>query len=391
MRILHADTDDLENPLRGGQPVRTFEINSRLAHEHDITVLTASYKGSQPQVSRGRLKYQRLGVTVPGWGLSSHLSFLARLPGAVKRMPHDLVVEEFTPPFGFCGLQRHTDKPVVSIVQWFFFDDWQRRYHLPFEAMMRKRARAIDSRNSSTRNSSARNIIVQTDRMGSYFQALMPNSIVHKIPCGIAEQAFVAEPSSGDYALFLGRLDIQHKGLDDLLAAWQALQRQHVSIPLWIVGAGKEEAMLKAMVATMQLQSVVIFKGRLEGAQKQAALRNCRFLMMPSRQETFGLTALEAMASGKPVIAYDIDHLNEVLKPAWSTLVLQGDIAGLANAAIAYWRKPELALTHGAHALNEAKNYKWDKLADMQNEVYRGIIKNENRTISALDIPARRA
>lgn len=380
MRIVHADTDDLENPLRGGQPVRTFEINSRLADQHDITVLTASYKHSRPRLSKAKLDYQRLGITVPGWGLSSHLSFLARLPSAIKRIPHDLVVEEFTPPFGFCGLQHHTDAPVVSMVQWFFFDDWQKRYKLPFESMMRNKARAIANRH----------IIVQTKRMGSYFQDLMPDSIIHTIPCGIDADAFAAEVTVGDYALFLGRLDTNHKGLDDLLTAWQALKQNDIHIPLWIVGAGKDEGMLKAMVVAMELQSVVLFKGRLEGQQKKEALRNCRFLMMPSRQETFGLTALEAMASGKPVIAYDIDHLNEVLKPNWSTLVLKGDIAGLVNAVITYWRLPELCLSHGSHAVSEAKNYMWDKLAAMQNEVYRGIKKNENRTVSAMDIPARR-
>jgi hypothetical protein len=108
MRIIHTDTDDIENPLRGGQPVRTFEVNSRLAKSHQITVYTASYKDSLKSVVRNHIDYKRLGFTVPFWGLSSHLSYLSRLNAAVNNTPHDLVVEEFTPPFGFCNLQNAT-------------------------------------------------------------------------------------------------------------------------------------------------------------------------------------------------------------------------------------------------------------------------------------------
>ena len=99
-----------------------------------------------------------------------------------------------------------------------------------------------------------------------------------------------------------------------------------MQVPLWIVGAGPNEAALKAQAATLGLTHLVHFKGRLESVGKQQALQNCRFLVMPSRQETFGLTALEAMASSKPVIAYNIDHLNELLQPPYASMVALGNI-----------------------------------------------------------------
>lgn len=370
MRIIHTDTDDLANPLRGGQPVRTFEINSRLANMHEagnaqkltneITVLTASYKGSQAQVKRGNINYARLGITIPAWGLSSHLSFLARLPAALKRMPHDLVVEEFTPPFGFCNLQKHTNKPVVSMVQWFFFDDWQKRYKLPFEKIMRQRAAQFADRH----------LIVQTNKMGDYFKDLLPLANIHKVPCGINQEAFQESTNVGEYALFLGRLDTQHKGLDDLLDAWALLLNQGVHIPLWIVGAGQDELALKAQVKRLHLDSLVTFKGRLEHAAKQEVLRNCRFLVMPSRQETFGLTALEAMASSKPVIAYDIDHLNELLQPAWSHQVKLGNISALANSVQKTWQDQNGTIEMGKSGYKAAKGYLWDSLAKQQYQIY---------------------
>lgn len=367
MRIIHTDTDDIENPLRGGQPVRTFEINSRLSADHQIKILTASYKGSKTRVKRGRLDYERLGITIPGWGLSSHLSFLNRLPAAIKRTPHDLIVEEFTPPFGFCNLQKHSSAPVISIVQWYFFNDWQKRYKLPFEAFMQKRAPLF----------SPRNMIVQTHKMGEHFKALLPNANITKIPCGIQHEALHAPESSGDYALFLGRLDTAHKGLDDLLQAWHTLAQSGVKIPLWIVGAGKDEQALKALSESLNLTQLVSFKGRLEGKQKKAALKHCRFLVMPSRQETFGITALEAMACGKPVIAYDIDHLNELLNPAWSVLVPCSNVRRLAEAIAQLWQSQQTCLAMGEHAFTEAKNYLWDVLAKQQEAFYLSVLEQK--------------
>lgn len=365
MRIIHADTDDLSNPLRGGQPVRTFEVNKRLAAANDITVFTASYKNSVSPQMREHIRYERLGFTLPAWGLSSHLTYLARLPAALKRTPHDLVVEEFTPPFGFCQLQQHTDKPVVSMVQWFFFDDWQKRYKLPFEALMRKRAAVY----------AKRHLIVQTNKMGDYFKDLLPNAAIYKVPCGINQNAFQASAGVGEYALFLGRLDTQHKGLDDLLAAWHLLAKQQVHIPLWIVGAGQDEQALKAMAKQLNLNQLITFKGRLEGEAKQQALKNCRFLVMPSRQETFGLTALEAMASSKPVIAYHIDHLNELLQPAWSHQVKLGNVQALANAVQQSWANTAMCLQQGSQAQAAAKNYLWDSIAQQQYDIYLGALQ----------------
>lgn len=365
MRIIHADTDDIENPLRGGQPVRTFEVNKRLAQSHKVTVFTATYSDAKRQAIRENIAYQRLGITIPRWGLSSHLSYLNRLPAAVKRRPHDLVVEEFTPPFGFINLQHVTDKPVISIVQWFFFDHWQARYKLPFESMMRKRAQ----------QDAQRNIIVQTNKMGDYFQDLLPQSNIVKVPCGINADAFSDTYTTGDYALFLGRLDTQHKGLDDLLFVWADLAKSGIRIPLWIVGAGKDETALRAQVTKFNIDDIVIFKGRLEGADKNIAIKQCRLLVMPSRQETFGITALEAMAMQKPVVAYDIDHLNELLQPAWSTGVPLGDKKAFANAIATLWQSPVLCQEFGKQAYIAAKQYLWEEVAKKQLQVYLDVVK----------------
>jgi glycosyltransferase involved in cell wall biosynthesis len=365
MKILHVDTDDLDNPLRGGQPVRTFQINSRLAQEHDIEVLTATYPNAVRRVSRANIRYRRLGIRVPGWGLSPHLSFLACLPYAVRRTPHDILIEEFTPPVGFCMLPWHTTKPVISMVQWFFFRDWERRYRLPFERYMR----SLGHRGKYKR------FIVQTTCMGDYFRELLPSADIWKVPCGINADAFHQGSGEGNYALFLGRLDISHKGLDFLIEAWNELACSGLRIPLKIVGAGPGEKWLRDQVSRHQLDDVIEMVGRVEGGAKEALLRGCRFLVMPSRQETFGLTALEAMAASKPVLAFDIPHLNEVVRPEWGELTRLGHVSEFAQRAAALWKEPQRTADMGQRANRAARAYQWDEIAKMQLDIYKEVIR----------------
>lgn len=369
MKILHTDTDDLENPLRGGQPVRTYQINSRLTHEHEVTVLTATYPNCVRQKVRAGIQYRRLGIRVPGLGLSPHLSYLACLPNAVRRIPHDILIEEFTPPIGFCMLPWWTHKPVISMVQWFFFRDWERRYKFPFEKMMR----------GLGRRGAYRNFIVQTDRMGDYFRDLLPQSSIWSVPCGIAGDAFHASTGKGDYALFLGRLDTNHKGLDYLIEAWRRLVCAGVRIPLKIVGAGPADVWLREQITRHQLGDLIDLVGRVEGSVKETWLRGCRFLVMPSRQETFGLTALEAMAVSRPVLAFDIDHLNEVVRPAWGELAKLGDVEDLVRRAVYLWQEPAHAKALGERGHAQAQAYLWDAIARRQLEIYQEVICKERR------------
>lgn len=360
MKILHCDTDDLDNPLRGGAPVRTFQINTRLADRHDVSVFTATYKNSLRQRLRDNVRYATLGFGIRGFGLSHHLTYLAALGPRLRGSPHDLVIEEFMPPFGFSLLPLWTRKPIISLVQWFFFDEWQARYKLPFERIMRAIPRRVRYRN----------FIVQSEKMARYFRDLVPDALVSVVPCGIQSEVLCEQSDPGDYALYLGRLARHQKGLDLLLEVWRDLFQRGVSIPLRIVGTGQDQAWLEEQIRVAGLQHLVTIMGRKEGREKLELLKSCRFLVMPSRDETFGLSALEAMAVSKPVIAFDIDHLNELVRPDRGVLVRPGNLADFAEATHDLWRHPERCTDLGLRAHAIAQTYTWDRLAVQQESIY---------------------
>jgi len=105
-------------------------------------------------------------------------------------------------------------------------------------------------------------------------------------------ERFQTASTPEDYFLTVSRL-IPYKRIDIAIQAFNDL-----GLPLFIIGEGRDEKRLKAMAGPS-----INFLGRLPDGQLTYYLARCRALIFPG-QEDFGLVPLEAMACGRPVIAY---------------------------------------------------------------------------------------
>ncbi len=110
----------------------------------------------------------------------------------------------------------------------------------------------------------------------------------------IHTESFQAAPATevGDYFLILSRL-VPYKRVDLAIQAFNAL-----GLPLVIAGDGRDRARLEKMA-----RANVRFLGRVSDVQRRELMARCRALVFPG-EEDFGITPLEANASGRPVIAY---------------------------------------------------------------------------------------
>ena len=125
---------------------------------------------------------------------------------------------------------------------------------------------------------------------------------------------------------FVGRLAAQ-KGVDVLL---DALALTDGRVRLILVGDGPERAALQERAGDSSLAGRVHFLGHRDDVPE--LLRGLDAVVMPSRWEGFGLAAVEAMASGVPVIASAVDGLREVVvNGVTGRLVSPGDPAALAR------------------------------------------------------------
>jgi glycosyltransferase involved in cell wall biosynthesis len=84
------------------------------------------------------------------------------------------------------------------------------------------------------------------------------------------------------------------------------------------------------------------------------------------------------MAAGKPVVAFDIDHLNELVRPPWGVLVPPLDADRLGRAVADLWESPRACREAGEAARREAERYRWDRLAWEQEQFYTEIVEGRS-------------
>ena len=126
--------------------------------------------------------------------------------------------------------------------------------------------------------------------------------------------------------LFVGQL-IRGKGVQLLLAA---MARMKTPRTLDIVGTGNMEPKLRALAAQLGIEGRVRFNGFQSNPQDWMRAAKC--VVVPSFwQEPYGLVAAEAVALGRPVVAFAIGGLPEACGGK-ATLVPPGDVAALAKA-----------------------------------------------------------
>ena len=129
--------------------------------------------------------------------------------------------------------------------------------------------------------------------------------------------------------LFVGLLD-EVKGLPLALRALAALGRPDVVLD--VVGGGPRRAEYEALAATLGIERQVTFHGALDKPAVAALMRDAGALVVPSVTETFSVVAIEAMASGLPVVATRVGALPELVDDASGLLVEPGDADGMARA-----------------------------------------------------------
>jgi glycosyltransferase involved in cell wall biosynthesis len=181
--------------------------------------------------------------------------------------------------------------------------------------------------------------VVGSKYMGDHIEAHgFSRSKIHVLPLytsgGRAEAAAKsgAEREPG-LVLFVGQL-IRGKGVDILLRALADVLRRGTDVRLLIVGQGRQEEELRALSSELGLDARVTFAGKIAPTELSSYYARADFLVQPSRiPETFGLTGLEALAAGVPVIASDSGGVREWLEDGRNGIAVPScDVPALSAA-----------------------------------------------------------
>ena len=182
--------------------------------------------------------------------------------------------------------------------------------------------------------------------------------------------------------LFLGRITMQ-KGPEFFLrtAAYVLARMDHVKFI--VAGWGDMGPHLVELAANMGLGRKVFFTGFLRGKQVESAFRHADVYIMPSVSEPFGLTALEAVRYGVPVIISRNSGAAEVLLRG-ALKVDFWDVYDTADKVLAVLNNPTLADELRRHAAAEVRRLTWDKTARRCVHVYAQLLAER----SGIDIPS---
>ncbi|HXW01572.1 MAG TPA: glycosyltransferase family 1 protein, partial [Anaerolineae bacterium] len=178
-----------------------------------------------------------------------------------------------------------------------------------------------------------------------------------------------------DFILFVSTIE-PRKNLPGLLQAYRRL-RDHYKREETLVLAGSNGWLWEEVyetVAKLNLDNHVAFLGRVPSEDLVYLYNAARLLVHPSFYEGFGLTPLEAMTCGVPVIVSNTSSLPEVVGDA-ALLINPHDIEGLT---VAIWRvltEEELRQDLICKGLKRAKKFSWQQAAEKTLEVYHKVGK----------------
>jgi len=214
----------------------------------------------------------------------------------------------------------------------------------------------------------------------------MVPSIADKSKCiynGILPDYFLScqehpeDMRDGSYILTIANL-WKYKGVDILLMAMRTVYDCGYNVKLVIVGEGNDKEQLMAMSKSLKIENKVIFKGSINDAQeKKDLLRNCEFLVLPSRLEPFGIVNLEAMAAGKAVVSTRCGGTPEVVKDGINGILVEPhNDQALAQGMMRLLDDQELTgeLGRNGRKIAQEAKFSWDNIADQYIEIYKKVL-----------------
>ncbi len=175
--------------------------------------------------------------------------------------------------------------------------------------------------------------------------------------------------------LFLGRLH-PIKGLDILAEAFCRVAKVRDDLVLVIAGPDEtgERKKIEARLVGGGARGRYVFTGMLRGAERLAALAGAHLFVLPSYSEGLSVAALEAMASGLPVVLSEASDIPGV-KEAGAGFVVPPQVGALGLAIRRLVDDPDLREAMGRRGRHLVlTNYAWDRAAAQMMDVYNGIL-----------------
>lgn len=353
MRILALNWRDWANPRAGGAETHLREILTRLVAGGDTaTLIAAGFAGGAAETALDGVRVVRVGAdwnaawTVPAaarrllrdGGFDVVLDDVNKVPFAAPRWSPVPVVAQFHHLFG-----RH------------FFaqtDPFRAAVLLAYERRIGTVYRGVPG------------LVYSASTRAELVAAGLRDVDLRDVELGLDHDVFRPDAngrSTEPRALLVTRL-MAYKRADVAVRAAARIARDVPGFRLEIVGDGPERTRLERLAE--RLGAPVDFAGFVPEAEKVRRYRRARVVLAPSAKEGFGLTVIEALACGTPVVASDVAGHRDALPTDAGFRVPAGDDAALAAAATRLLRDDALHAACAARGVRWARRFDWGRCAD---------------------------
>lgn len=175
--------------------------------------------------------------------------------------------------------------------------------------------------------------------------------------------------------LFVGRLD-KRKGIDFLVKTIPFIKKEIPDIKLFVIGDGKIRKKLEKFVRNNDIESNIKFLGFIPDLYLPKWYSICQLTIVPSIFEGFGLTVIESLACGTPVIATNVDGIRDIIKNNKNgILVKYNNKKELTAQVVRLLNNSSLRKEFSIKGLKSIKEkFNWDKIALKTLEIYKNVI-----------------
>jgi len=210
------------------------------------------------------------------------------------------------------------------------------------------------------------------------------------VPNGIDVEEYKQLPQAGSfkkkypllmnskYILFLGRINYK-KGLDLLAKAFGDLSRIYPD--LYMVVAGPDNSYQKELEKILRELHVferVVFTGLLSGVDILEAYTDAELFVLSSYSENFGMTVIEAMACGTPVVISNMVGIHREVKKNNAGIITENKVESLVDAIRSLLENRELSKKYSDNGKQfVSRYYDIDKVADMMIREYEKILDSQ--------------
>ncbi|NLA04437.1 MAG: glycosyltransferase family 4 protein [Firmicutes bacterium] len=214
----------------------------------------------------------------------------------------------------------------------------------------------------------------------------LPPDKISIVPNGIRAEAFrVSSPDPGvrrqfaapgeKILFFIGRL-VREKGVQVLLQALPQIEERFPGVRAVIAGQGPYGEELHRLSLHSGIDRRVTFAGYIDEETRNQLYALADAAVFPSLYEPFGLVALEAMATGTPVVVSDTGGFAETVEHGVNGVrVAVENAAALADQICLLLGNPDLARRLSQRALKDvAEHYGWPAIARRYEEIYQRVV-----------------